>query len=102
MKEQQNFLLILRFRNENVKHVFIDHRQKISADKSKQTSTFLEIIQNSDKPSFETCEVGFWASAYFFKFIDQWAPRSGARATNFYFRGPRISQNIVLGSSLVQ
>ena len=59
MKEQQNFLLILRFRNENVKHVFFGCRQKISADKSKQTSTFLEIIQNSDKPSFETREVGF-------------------------------------------
>ena len=28
MKEQQNFLLILRFRNENVKRVFINHRQK--------------------------------------------------------------------------
>ena len=69
MKEQQNFLLILRFRNENVKHVFIDHRQKISADKSKQTSTFLEIIQNSDKPSFETREAGFRASAYLFKFM---------------------------------
>ena len=54
-------------------------------DKSKQTSTFLEIIQNSDKLSFEMHEAGFQASTYLFKFIDQWAPRSGARAPNFLF-----------------
>ena len=33
MKERQNFLLIFPFQNENVKHVFIDPRQKISADR---------------------------------------------------------------------
>ena len=70
MKERQNFLLILPFRDENIKRVIIDPRQKISADKSKQTSTFLEIIQNSDKPSYEMHEAGFRASAYLFKFID--------------------------------
>ena len=34
---------LLRFWNENVKCVFVDHWQNISTDKSKQTSTFLEI-----------------------------------------------------------
>ena len=65
--------------------VFVDHRQKISTDKSKQTSTFLEIIQNSDKSSCKTREASFRASAYLFKFIDQWDPRSVARAPNFLF-----------------
>ena len=39
-------------RNENVTCVFVDPRQKISADKSKQTSTFLEIL-NSNESSFK-------------------------------------------------
>ena len=52
MNEQQNSLLIIRFWNENVKCVFVDCRQKISAGKSKQTSTFLE-TQNSNNSSFE-------------------------------------------------
>ena len=46
------FPLILRFSNENVKCVFVDCRQNISATKSKQTSSFLE-IHNSNKSSFE-------------------------------------------------
>ena len=35
-------LLILHFWNEHLKRVFVNPRQKISTDKSKQTSTFLE------------------------------------------------------------
>ena len=52
MNERQNSLLIMRFWNENVKCVFIDCRQKISAGKSKQTSTFLD-TRNSNKSRFE-------------------------------------------------
>ena len=52
MNEWQNSLLIMRFWNENVKCVFVDCRQKISAGKSKQTSTFLD-ARNSNKSSFE-------------------------------------------------
>ena len=52
--------------------------KKISAGKSKQTSTFLE-TRNSNT------EIEFWASAYLFKFIDQWAPRNVAPAPNFLF-----------------
>lgn len=36
MQEQQISLLILPFLNDNVKHVFVDDRQKIFAAKSKQ------------------------------------------------------------------
>ena len=61
MNECQNSLLIMRFWNENVKCVFVDCRQKISAGKSKQTSTFLE-ARNSNT------EIEFRASAYLFKF----------------------------------
>ena len=50
--ERQNSLLIMCFWNENVKCVFVDCWQKMSADKSKQTSTFLE-TRNSNKSSFE-------------------------------------------------
>ena len=52
MNEWQNSLLNMRFWNDNVKCVFVDYRQKISAGKSKQTSTFLE-TPNSNKSSFE-------------------------------------------------
>ena len=70
------FPLILRFSNENVKCVFVDCRQNISATKSKQTSSFLE-IHNSE-------QIEFRVSAYLFKFIDHWAPRNVARAPHFY------------------
>ena len=52
MNEWQNSLLNMRFWNDNVKCVFVDCRQKISAGKSKQTSTFLD-TRNSNKSSFE-------------------------------------------------
>ena len=77
MHKQQKSLVILCFWNENMKWVFVDHRQKISADKSKQTSTFLEILNSN--------ELSFWASAYLFKFINQWGPRNVARAPKLLF-----------------
>ena len=52
MNERQNSLLIMRFWKENVKCVFVNCRQKISAGKSKQTSTFLD-TRKSNKSSFE-------------------------------------------------
>ena len=58
MKEWQNSLLILCFWNENIKRVFVDHTQKLSSDKSKQPSTFLE-IQNINKLSFKTRDSSF-------------------------------------------
>ena len=65
MKEWQNSQLILHFWNENIKRVFFDHRQKISTEKSKQTSLF--------------CKFATWMNQVLsiwllFKFIDQWAP----------------------------
>ena len=78
MNKRQNSLLNMRFWNDNVKCVFVDCRQKISAGKSKQTSTFLE-TRNSNT------EIEFWASAYLFNFIDQWAPRNVAPAPYFLF-----------------
>ena len=77
MHKQQKSLVILCFWNENMKWVFVDHRQKISADKSKQTSTFLEILNSN--------ELSFWASTYLFKFINQWGPRNVARAPKLLF-----------------
>ena len=77
MHKRQKSLVILCFWNENIKWVFVDHRQKISDDKSKQTSTFLEILNSN--------ELSFWASAYLFKFINQWGPRNVARAPKFLF-----------------
>ena len=74
---KQDSLRILRLWNENIKCVFIDSRVKISADKSKQTSTFLEILNSN--------ELSFWASAYLFKFINQWGPRNVARAPKILF-----------------
>ena len=50
--ERLKSLLILPFWNKNVKCVFIDRRQKTSTDKSKQTSTFLDIL-SSDESSFK-------------------------------------------------
>jgi len=68
MKEQQNFLLILRFWTEDVKRVFVNCRQKICADKSEKTSTFL-VIWNLDELSLERSELSFQVSSYLFKFI---------------------------------
>ena len=46
------------FLNENIKRMLVGHTQKISADKSKQTSTFPE-IQNINKASFKTRDSSF-------------------------------------------
>ena len=69
--------------------MFVDHRQKISADKGKPTSTFLK-IRNSNESIFEMRELSFehqCHSASLFKVIDQWAPRHVAQAPNFLFLG---------------
>ena len=92
MKEWQNSLLILHFWNKNVKHVFVDHGQNISADKSKQTSTFLE-IQNSNESSFK--HLLTYLSLSINRHLEIWL-----RLLTFYFTSPNGSQKIFLGSSL--
>ena len=92
MKERQNSLLILHFWNKNVKHVFVDHGQNISADKSKQTSTFLE-IQNLNESSFK--HLLTYLSLSINRHLEIWR-----RLLTFYFRSLKGSQKIFLGSSL--
>ena len=72
--------------NENVKRVFINHRQTISADKSKQTSTFLE-IRNLNESSFKLHESSFehllsYLSLSISGLLDMWL-----RLLTFYFKG---------------
>ena len=67
--------------------MFVDHGQKISADKGKPTSTFLK-IRNSNESSFEMRELSFeHLPPYSFKVINLWAPRHVAQAPNFLFLG---------------
>ena len=85
MKEWQNSLCILRFWNENVKCVFVNPQQKISTDKSKQTSNLLE-IRNLNESCFEMPESSFeHLLTYNFKFIDQLATKNMTQALDFLF-----------------
>ena len=81
-------MLILHFWNENVKRVFVDCRQKIPADKGKQTSTFLE-IRNSNESSFGMRELSFEHLPPNLRLsisglLDMWL-----RPLTFYFKGPK-------------
>ena len=71
--------------------MFVDHGQNISADKSKQTSTFLE-IQNLNESSFK--HLLTYLSLSINRHLEIWL-----RLLTFYFRSLKGSQKIFLGSS---
>ena len=66
-------------------NVFVDRQQKISTDKSKQTSTLLE-NRNLNESCFEMPESSFeHLLTYNFKFIDQLATKNMTQALDFLF-----------------
>lgn len=96
-------LLILHFWNEHLERVFVDPRQKISTDKSRQTSIFSGIIWNSTKfsKSFEMCESSFEhlltnLSLPINGLLEMWF-----RLLTFYIRSLNCSKKIFFSSSLV-
>ena len=99
MKERQNPLLILRFWNENIKRMLVGHTQKISADKSKQTSTFPE-IQNINKASFKTRDSSFAHLLTYFSSLIKGLLEMWLGHLAFHFRSRKGSQKIFLESSL--
>ena len=72
--------------------MFVDCRQKSCADKSKQTSTFLE-MRYSNKLSFKKRELSFE------HFLTYLSLSINGPSTNVYFRSPKGSQKIFLSSS---
>ena len=77
----------------------LDRMQKISTDKSKQTSTLLE-IRNINKLSFKTCDSSFEHLLTYFSLLINGLLEMWLRHLTFYFRSWKHSQKIFSRSSL--
>ena len=64
--------------------MFVDCRQKVSADESKQTNTFLE-IPNSNESSVEMHKSSFEHLLTYLSLSIKWAPGNVARALKCLF-----------------